>query len=213
MSQPAPQRRTIRRTHRSRPGRLRAVVRGATAPGRGCAERRRGAARRHRLRPVRLLRLDHRHAQHRRARRRRTAVHQLPRHAAVLADPGIAAHRALAARRRDAVDRQLPHRLPPSARPHLRSRGHRGRGLAGRGLRHVLHAASGTWRRWSSARRPARSTSGRWGAGSTGSTASWKARPTSSIPIWCATTTRSSHRVGPRTATTSARTSSISCCG
>ncbi len=70
--------------------------------------------------------------------RRRRAVHQLPRHAAVLADSGVAAHRALAARRRDAVGVELPHRVPASARPHLRPRRDDRRGAARRGLRHVL---------------------------------------------------------------------------
>ncbi len=48
--------------------------------------------------------------------------------------------------------------------------------------------ASGTWRRWSSARPPARSTSGRSAAASTASTASSTARPTSSTPSWWPTT-------------------------
>ena len=62
----------------------------------------------------------------------------------------------------------------------------------------------GKWHlaRWSSARPPGRSTSGRWPAGSTGSTGSWRARPTSSTRSWSATTTRSTHRRARRTATT-----------
>ncbi len=88
-----------------------AVVRRATASRCRRAERGDRPARRHRVRPVRLLRLRHRHAEHRRARGRRSAVHQLPRHPAVLADTGVAADRAIAARRRHARGVELPHRV------------------------------------------------------------------------------------------------------
>ena len=46
------------------------------------------------LRPARLLRLRHRHAELRPAGRRRPALLELPHHRAVLADPGLPAHRA-----------------------------------------------------------------------------------------------------------------------
>ena len=64
------------------------------------------------LRPVRLLRLRHRHARTSMRSRRRAAVHQLPRHAAVLADARRAAHRALPHSGRHARRVELPHRLP-----------------------------------------------------------------------------------------------------
>ena len=76
-------------------------------PGRGRPERRRDPDRRPRLRPLRLLRLDHRHAEHRPPRGERSAVHELPRHAAVLADAGVAAHRPQPPRGRHARRRNL----------------------------------------------------------------------------------------------------------
>ena len=71
------------------------------------------------------------------ARRGRTPLHQLPRDPAVLADPGRAAHRAEPPHRRDAVDLQLRHRLPPHARLDHPPRRDRGRGPPRPGLRHL----------------------------------------------------------------------------
>ena len=51
----------------------------------------------------------------------------------------------------------------------------------------------------------ARSTGGRWGAGSSVSMGSWAVTPASGIRIWCTTTTRWSRRERPRRVTTSAR--------
>ena len=73
--------------------------------------------------------------------------------------------------------------------------------------------ASGTWPPWNSVRQPGRSSSGRWGADLTGSTDFSRVKPISSIPNWSATTTRSSHPARLRTAITSVRTWSTSCCG
>ena len=166
-------------------------------PGERCAERRRGPARRHRLRPVRVLRLRHRHAEHRRPGRRRPPVHELPRDAAVLAHPGVAAHRPLPARGR-ACGRSRTS-APASRTSSATSRTTRPpspRCCAPRATPRSA-PASGTSPRWSSARRPGRSTSGRSAAASTASTGSSRARPTSSTPTWSATTTRSTRRPAP----------------
>ena len=77
------------------------------------------------------------HAEHRPAGRGRSALHQLPRHPAVLPHPGLAAHRPEPPHRRDALPLQLRQRLPPHAGPHHQPRRHRGRGTQGRGLRHL----------------------------------------------------------------------------
>ena len=141
------------------------MVRGAGAPRRAVAERGGRAARRHRLRPARVLRLDDRHAAHRRPRRRRRAVHQLPRHAAVLADAGVAAHRARrstpwgcgrcrtsapASPISSATSPIAPRRSPRCCATRATPRS---------------APASGTSRRWRTARPPGRSTSGRSVAG------------------------------------------------
>lgn len=60
---------------------------------RRCPERHRGAARRRRLRPVRLLRLRHRDAVLRSGGGARSPVRQLPHHGAVLADACVPDHR------------------------------------------------------------------------------------------------------------------------
>ena len=142
-------------------------------------------------------------------RRRRPALHELPRHAAVLAHPGRASspggqpprrgHAAAsptsapASRTAAATSRTTP---PPWPRSWATT------------ATPPSPSASGTWPRWSTARPRARSTSGRCGGASTASTASSTARPTSSTPSWCTTTTRSTRPPAPRTATTSPRTSS-----
>ncbi len=60
----------------------------------GAPERAVRRARRHRLRPPRLLRQPDRDAELRRARRRRAALHQHAHHGAVLAEPLVHPHRA-----------------------------------------------------------------------------------------------------------------------
>ena len=58
------------------------------ASGRRAPERRGHPARRHRLRPLRLLRLRAHHAEHRPPGRGRSALHELPRHPACAPRPG-----------------------------------------------------------------------------------------------------------------------------
>ena len=70
------------------------VAADAARPPDGRAERRARRARRRRVRAARLLRLGHRHAELRPARRRRPALPQLPHDRAVLADARVPAHRA-----------------------------------------------------------------------------------------------------------------------
>ena len=101
------------------------------------AQRGAGGAGRHRLFPPRLLRLDHRDAEHRRPGRRRPALHRLPHHRAVFADPGQPAHRPQPPCRRDAGDLQLRHRLSEHARGHSALGGDRGRDPARQRLRHL----------------------------------------------------------------------------
>ena len=128
----------LRWPHRSDRRRVRRVVRRPAASRRGRTERRRRAARRHRVRPTRLLRLRHRHDERRRTSGQWRAVHQLPRHPAVLADACIAAHRPQPARRRHARRLQLANRVPTPTRPRLERRGNRRRGAPRRRVRHVL---------------------------------------------------------------------------
>ena len=56
----------------------------------------------------------------------------------VLADPGLAAHGTLAARGRHACGVELPYRVPESARTHQQPRGNGRRGVAERGVLHLL---------------------------------------------------------------------------
>ena len=83
-----------------------------SAAARGRAERRDDRARRRRVRPARLLRLRHRDAEHRRARRGRPALQPLPRHRAVLADARLPAHRPQPPRRRHGLPHRRADRLP-----------------------------------------------------------------------------------------------------
>ena len=135
---------------------------------------------------------DMRHPEHRPTRRGRAALHELPRHPAVLADAGRAAHRP-----------QPPHgrhagRCPTStpAIPHMRG--------------HISDHAGDRWPRCCATRATRPSRVGKWhlcpmerglggrplrpvaaaSAASTASTASSTARPTSSTPSWSTTTTR-----------------------
>ncbi len=90
-----------------------------------------------RFRTTRLLRVRHRHPQHRCARRQRPPLHQLPRHPAVLTDPGRPAHRTQPPHRRDAGRVELQHRLPQHDRTHLQPRRNPRRGAPRRGLRNL----------------------------------------------------------------------------
>ena len=133
----------------------------------------------------------------------RSAVHQLPRHPAVLAHACRAADRhatttpsacGTVANFDTGFPNQLGHISDHAATV--------AEVLRRRGLRHVR---VGKWHlapmRAVLGRR-ARSTSGRSAAASTGSTASSTARPTSSTPSSSPTTTRSTRPAAPRTATT-----------
>ena len=117
--------------------RLRAVVaRPPRPPGRR-PEHRRGARRRPRLRRPRLLRQRDRHPQRRRPRRPRPAVHRLPLHPDVLADPGLVAHRARPPRRRRGHRRPRRPRLPRLRHGAGRRRRHPARDAAGQRLGHL----------------------------------------------------------------------------
>ena len=119
------------------------------------------AARRHRLRPASAATaprsttptIDRLAAQ-------RPALHQLPRHAAVLADARVAAHRPQPPQRRHGVRSPTADTgFPDIARPHHATRPRRvAEVLRDERLRHVRASASGTSRRWSRrvGRRPVR---------------------------------------------------------
>ena len=171
----------------------------AAPPGRGRAQRRGHPPRRHRLLPLRLLRL------------RASSTPTIDRlaagglrytnfHVTPLCSPtrAIPADRSQPPHRRHAFPVQLRQRLPPHAGPHHQPRGHRGRGAPRRRLSPPSPSASGTsdameddvGRR---ALRPVAAVSG----ASTASTGSWRARPTSSIPSWSTTTTAWTAPAGP----------------
>ncbi len=109
----------------------------AAPRARGCAQRRARRARRRRLRPDRLLRVQHRHAPPRRARGRRSALPQLPHHRDVLADPGLPAHGAQPPHLRDRRHHRPRARVPRLPRPHPPLVRLRARGAAPAGLGHV----------------------------------------------------------------------------
>ncbi len=94
------------------------------------AQRGDGVARRRRLRPVRLLRLGHRHSHVRPPRRRRRALQQLPHDRAVLADARLPADRAQPPRQRDG-----PHRRVRLGLPRLRRLDAQGQRVPVRGAR------------------------------------------------------------------------------
>ena len=95
--------------------------RAARAPD-GRAQRAARRARRRRLRAARLLRLRHRHAGPRRPRGARPALHELPHHRAVLADPRLPADRAQPPLERHGPHHRAGHRLPRLRRPHPAAR-------------------------------------------------------------------------------------------
>ena len=78
----------------------------------GRPQRRDRAARRRGLRAARLLRLRHRHAVLRPARRRGPPLLELPHHRAVLADAGLPAHRPQPPQQRHGAHRRARGRLP-----------------------------------------------------------------------------------------------------
>ncbi len=80
-------------------------------PG-GFAQRRAGAARRRRVRAVRLLRLRHRHADLRPPGRGRRPLQQLPHDGALLPHPGVPADRAQPPRQRHGPHRRVRRRVP-----------------------------------------------------------------------------------------------------
>ena len=84
---------------------------------------------------------------------------------------------------------------------------------ARRGLEHVLGRQEPQHPGRRRGRRAPRRRSGRSRRATTASTASSAARPTSGIPTWPRTTTTSTSRTCPRTATTSPRTSPTRRCG
>ena len=166
-------------------------------PGRGRTQRGAHPARRHRLLPLRLLRLRPRHPQHRPPGRRRAAVHQLPRHPAVLAHPGLAAHRPQPPRASAcAPSPTSTAAIPTCAATSPTTPPPWPRSCATRATP-PSPWASGTCAAWRTPRPPAPTTSGRASAASTATTASSRARPTSSIPSWSTTTTPSSRRPRP----------------
>ena len=127
----------VRGRRRADAGRVDAVV-AAVAVGAGRrAERGDGAARRRRLRPVRLLRLGHRHADVRPPGRRRAALQQLPHDRAVLADARLPADRSQPPRQRDGADRRVRLRLPRLRRHDAQGQRVPVRGPRAQRLRHV----------------------------------------------------------------------------
>ena len=144
-----------------------AVVRRAAAPGRRRAERRGHPPRRHRLRPVRVLRLRHRHAEHRRASPP-SGLQFTNFHVTPLCSPtrAVAAHRPSTSTRSACASLvELPHRLPEPCSATSRTTPPpsaevlRDEGYATFCARQVAPRADGA-----RARPPARSTSGRWPA-------------------------------------------------
>ena len=152
----------------------------------------------------------HRDAEHRPPRRGRPALHQLPHDRAVLADARLPAHRAQPPRRRHARRLQLQHRVPEHARPDHAARRHGRRGAARDGY---ATFAIGKWHLAPMerllGRRPVRPVAAAEGLRPLLRLPRGRDRP---VPPG-AHARQPPHRparAGPRTATTSARTSSTS---
>ena len=166
--------------------------------------------RRRRLLGLRLLRLADRHAGHRCHRRARPALHRLPHDGDVLDHARRAAHRA-------AITTPSAWAASPISTAAIRAIAARSRArpeplprCCARTAIATTWSASGTSRPCSRPGRRGRSTAGRWRAASTGTTASWMRRPTSTRRNSCSTT-RTSIRPAPlRPATTSRPISSTS---
>ncbi len=129
----APIGRAVRRSDRSHGLRIRTLVADPT-DGERQTQRRAHRAGRHRLFALRLLRLDHRHAEHRSAGRQRSSLRQLSHDRALFADPRVPVDRAQPPRGRNA--RRVQHGYGVSEHawfpaPLRRNRGGR---AAGRGL-------------------------------------------------------------------------------
>ena len=135
-----------------------------------------------------------RDAEHRPARRRRAPLHRLPHHRAVLAVACLPAHRPQPPRRRHARRVELEHRASRTCAAASARGPRRSPSCCATTATRPTPPASGTWRRWRSARPPARTTTGRCRRASTASTASCRARPTSSTPSSRATTATSTRR-------------------
>ena len=153
------------------------------APPRAVAERRDDRARRHRASPT--------SAATARRSRRRTSTGSRPSglrytnfHTTALCSPSRAClltgrnHHAVGMRGVSNWDTGFPH-MRGGITPARRDRCRR---CCGRTATPPTPPASGTWRRWRSARRRARTRTGRCRRASTASTGSCRARPTSSIP-------------------------------
>ena len=177
-----------------------------TAPRR-CAQRALPGVGRHRHRDLGLLRRTGRHADHEPDRRARGAAVPVPHHRAVLPDPGVAADRTQRHHGRNGHHRGVHRRVPQLQRPDpARDRAALGGARRAR-LEHLLRrqVASDAARGVQSCCHQTALAAGV--AASSGSTASWAARPTSGIPSWCTTTTRWHRRPPRRRATTCRRTS------
>ena len=143
-----------------------------------------------------LLRLRHRHAEHRPARGRRRAARELPHHRAVLTDAVVPPDRAQPPLERDGARRRPRARLPRLLRSHPASQRLPLRDRSPRTATSRSRSASGTSRRRTRRTRPRRARAGRSGAGSSAGTASTAVRPTSSTRTCSRTTTRSSRPSG-----------------
>ena len=122
------------RTHRRR---IQTMVARTAQAARRRAQRGGDPVRRHRIFPLRLLRVDHRNTEHRSPGCRRSAIHQLPHHRAVLAHAGVAADRPQPPFGRHARAGQLEHRFSQLHGRRGQERGHPGRDDSTAGLLHL----------------------------------------------------------------------------
>ena len=153
-----------------------------------------------------LLRLRHRHPAPRRPGRRRAALRQLPHHRAVLAHPGLRAHRAQPPLGGHGPHHRPGHRVPRLRRPHPPLGRVPARDARARTATRPTRSASGTSPPRTSCTWARPGHAGRSAAASSASTASSTARPTSSRLRWSTTTTGWSRPARPTRATTSPRT-------
>jgi hypothetical protein len=170
------------------------------------AQRRGGAGRRPGLRRPRLLRLGDPHPEPRPPRRRRPAVHELPRDPDVLAHPGRAAHRRQPAPTPGPATWPTPTPASP-ATPELADDVATPPRSSATPATTPSPSASGTSPRTPTCPTPVPATRGRASAASTATTACSTPSPTSTTRTgWWRTTTRSTSTSTPR-ATTSPTTS------